>query len=443
MASVKKDYTPTEDELEFADFAVEIAVPSGKVPAYKSIPSRALKGAVEGLLKFGETVSPAGSPQQIQESQAQRQKFYEENLPLGDNYVGKSLERGLESAPFLLGIPGGGGPIGQLLRALGAGFLGQGAEELGVGPLGQAAAELPALGFPSLGKKIPLKASEKQLGEFARRVGLAEEDIALTRGARGPVKDLAVDISSKGGKTVEKFSATQKNLGRVWDSLRESPAAQASLPAEGQRTLVKKLSEKLDKLPKESRNRVMEDFEDLIGSNFSGDEIINFWQDLNYYIKKGERGVGVLKEDLQKALQQISPELGADFKLTNELYGKFSDLASRMGPNIADSLINAGEKGLVMHAITTGNFPVLKKILGPIAGRQIAREMVTNPRLQNLSKRFVQGAKQGSGAIANRAYEQLVREIGKHSSELAKEMSGFDVEEFIEALPSNSKEEKK
>lgn len=442
MAKLKKDYSPTDQDLEFADFAVEVASPKSDIPWYKSIPARTLKGAVEGLTKFGEEVSPAARPQQIEESQKQRQKFYEENLPLGDNFLGKSLERGLEAAPSLLAIPGSG-LLSNTLRSLGAGLLGQSAEELGFGPSGQALAELPAYGAPSLRRRIPLARGERELGEFARRSGLTEQDLTLSLGKRGPLRDLGVDISSKGGRTVARFEGTQRNLGRVWDDLRSSPQAMRTLDAQGQQELVRNLTRRMNRLPAEQRNRIMRDYDDLLESNFSGDSLINFWQDLNYYISRGETGLGILKRDLQNSLMRISPELGNDFRLLNRLYGNFSELAGRMGPNIADALINAGERGLVIHAISTGNLPILKKIIGPIAGRQFARELVTNPRFYNTSRRFVQGIAQGSPAIARKAYDKLLREVGSSNAELAKKMAGFNVEEFIDSIPSNPTKEEK
>jgi hypothetical protein len=136
-----------------------------------------------------------------------------------------------------------------------------------------------------------------------------------------------------------------------------------------------------------------------------------------------------------RALNSISPDLKKDFQLTNQLHGNFHRLAERMGPNIAESLIKAGENGIVLTAITTGNLPLLKKIIAPLGARQLATEMTTNPRFMNLSSRILQSIIHGAPVEAKKAYDQLVIEVGKVNGEAAKKMSNFDFNKFIENLP--------
>lgn len=408
------------------------------VPWYKSLPSAALRGLAEGTIRFSQGLGPLEArPGEVERAKLEREKLFEKILPMEEGVVETGLQKAGAAFPMI--ATAGTTAGGALLRSLLSGVAGTAAKEGGIGELGQAIIEGGAAMGPDLRRIIPTTAKQAPLADFARRMKMSEEELALTLGQRGASRDFFTDVASKGGRTVRAFDATKAALGRVWDTLRSSPEAQKTLGAPETRELVRSLSTRLGKLPAEQRNRVMSDYNDLISSSMKGDDIINFWQDLNYYIQRGERGVGVLKEDLQKAIEKISPQLGQDFKFTNDLYGKFSDLSSRMGPNLAEHFIRSGEKGLVLSAVTTGNYPLLQKLIGPVGGRLLAREMIINPRLQNLSKRMFSGILQGLPAASQKIYDELILEVGKVSPEAAGAMSQFDVEEFVKTIPKEEK----
>jgi hypothetical protein len=437
--AVSKNFKATPEDMAFFEFAAEEGAKNQETPWYKSYPAAALRGAVEGTIALGQMFSPLG-PRNVQEKEReQRQSVYDKSLPIGDDPVAGGIERTAKLAPLV--ASGGSGAVGTLLRSAIGGTLGETGKQLGLGETGQGLLEAAGSAGPDLAKLIPTKGAQTQLADFARKQGLNEQQVGLTIGQQGPVRNFAEGVASKGKKTVEAFDDTKKALGRVWDTLRSSPEAQKTLSTQQSSKLVRGISNRLSNLPAGTRNAISEDLKDLLKSPMKGDDLINFWQDINYNVQKGERGLGILKKDLQVALEELSPELGKDFKITNELYANFAKQAERMGPDTADQLIRSGETGIALHAIVTGNFPVLKGLIGPVGGRIVAREMIINPRIQNLGERLILGIKRGSPVIAKNAYDSLILELGKNSAEAAAAISDFDMEEFINSLPQEEKEQ--
>jgi hypothetical protein len=276
---------------------------------------------------------------------------------------------------------------------------------------------------------------ERALIANAERFGMTPEEYALTLNQRGPVKDFIQEVSAKGGRTVERFQRTRESLGRVWNTLRNSPEAQTVLGGQNAGRMINDISTQMARLPTAQRNLITGDFQDLLGSNMQGTDLIDFWQKLNYHIARGEGAIGTLKTPIQTAINTISPQFGADFQMTNRLYGNFHRLSERMGPNVAESLIRAGENGIVVNAITTGNYPLLKHVLSAVAARQVATELSTNPRLMNLSSKLLSSINQRLPQVAQHAYDQLILELGKTNAEAAMKMSDMDWNKFIESLP--------
>lgn len=444
--AVKGKYEPTQEDLDFMRYAVKEYSEEQDVPWYKSYPSAAARGIIKGVIGVGEMMSGGElDPRKRKEGEAQREQLLNEYLPLGSSFGPRAVERGTTAVTMAPAFPGGG-TLQSLGRAAAGGAAAEGVKELGGPDWLQAVTEIGVNLAPGMERVIPshgltqASRAERRLAEEARRLGLTEEELALTLNRRGPMTDFLTEISAKGGRTVERFDRTRQALGRVWDNLRGSPAAQNSLNGQQSSQLINNLSNRLSQLPAEQRNRILNDYNDLLGSQMRGDDIINFWQDLNYYIADGDRGLGVLKEDLQSALMQISPELGRDFRTTNELYGNFHRLAERMGPNIAENLIRAGENGIVVTAISTGNYPLLKKVIGPLAARQLATEMTTNPRLMNLSSRFLNSLERRLPISAKKIYDQMLIEVGKTNAEAAMKMSNLDLDNLFEALDQENQE---
>lgn len=440
-----------DEKIAYMKMAVEMPQEE-EVPWYKSYPSAIGRGAIEATRKVGELMSGRERDPTVRKQQQEFfEDVYQKYLPTGNTFGPNAVQRGTEAAlisqafPAIGPNPMSGGPVAG--RAFLGGLSGETVKELGGPPWMQTAAELVTNLIPDFRKQIPNRMptqgaqQEKALIQAAERFGMKPEEYALTLNQRGPVKDFVKEVASKGGRQVDRFERTRQSLGRVWNNLRSTPEANKALTGVQSSQLINRLSNRLSNLPAEQRNRIQQDFNDLLGTQMRGTDIIDFWQKLNYYIPRGERALGRLKGDLRNALNQISPELGRDFALTNQLYGNFLDQAQRMGPNIAESLIRQGETGLVLTAVTTGNYPLLKKVLGPIAGRQVATELSTNPRFMNLSSKFINAVERKLPEAAQKTLDTLIVELGRKNAEAAMKLSEFDIDELFKALEEQKKEE--
>lgn len=441
--AVKKNYEASDEDIAYMEF-VNSQQPEKQEPSLiQSLTYAPYRAVVSGLAKAGQAFGPTGTRQDIEASNVNLQNALDEYLPTGNQFLPNAIERGGREGIQAIAMPGSTPSV--VGRSILGGGLAEGAKQLGASPGVQTGVEIATQLSPDLSKKIPNRLpskaaeAERQLMEDARRLGLSEEELALTLNQRGPLKDFVNEISAKGGRVISRFDATRQALGRVWNNLRGSPEAQKALTPEQSSELVSNLSKKLSKLPSEQADRVMKDYNKFLQSEMKGDDVIELWQNLNYYIDKGERGLGILKDDLQKSLIKLSPDLGKDFQITNKLYGNFHKLAERMGPTVADSLIKAGESGILLSAITTGNYPLLKKVIGPVAARQLATEMSTNPRLMNLSSRFINSFERGSRQIAKKVYEQILLEVGRINGEAAMKMSDMDFDNLFDALEQEDK----
>ena len=445
--AVNKKYNLNEDDLGFLDYVEkeESKGPENQdIPWYKSYPSAIGRGLVKGLSQVGQMMGPLGTTYEQNIASQQREKQLNQYLPIGQDFGPKALERGISSGLQAGAFPGGAALMG---RGLAGGALAEGVKELGGPEWLQAFTEIGAQLAPGLGRQVVNRLpgqtaqTERNLTENARRLGLTENELALTLNQRGPLKDFMTEIAAKGGRTVNRFQNTRAALGRVWNNLRNTPEAQRTLNGQQSSQLINNMSNRLSRLSSNQRDIILQDYNDLLGSQMRGEDLIDFWQKLNYNIARGEEGLGIIKQDLQRAIYQISPELGRDFQITNQLYGNFHRLAERMGPNVAESLIRAGEQGIVISAITTGNYPLLKKVLGPLLARQLATELTTNPRFMNLSSKFINAFERGSLVNAKKSYDQLLIEIGKENAEAATKMSGLDLDKIFESLKEYESEE--
>ena len=438
-----KSYEATDADRSFFQTAETLSEKAKPVPWYKSLPSAAAKGLVKGTVGLGQIMSGTALNPDTSQSNEDLQTILDQFLPSEEGLGEDIASRSGEIFPLL--ATSGSGIGSSALRSGLAATGSQTAKNLGIGELGQAAAELPALLGPDLARAIPTRAGsrQEQLANFARNQGVEENELALMLGEQGRVKESLTHIAPRGGQTQRAFHGARDALNRVWTNLRQSPEAQTQLSQVDARDLAQNLAGRMKNLPAEQRQRAMQDVIDLMRSPMRGEDIINFWQDLNYYIPKGEAGLGVLKDDLSKALRQISPQLGEDFNNLNQLYGNYSRLHQQMRPSLVDQFFRAGEFGALAFGALTMDVPTLTKVLGEVSARELARQAIINPRLQNLSQRFVNAAQRSSPAIAKIAWDQFIIEVAKNDAETASKLSEFDPEAFSRALSENKGKEKK
>jgi hypothetical protein len=437
------------------------------IPWYKSYPAAAGKAVLNGVQSLGRAFGPlqdyGDRGHNEYASYYQRNKnnnplsrdeyfeknplpkettlraFLDEQLPSNDGFVENTLDRAGQILPFLLanplGVAGQAGKaavgglaesgglasgalrqtllegaknlLGPVTRSLLGGASGETAKELGAPEWAQSLAEIPAQVVPGFGSRLIPNASQQSLVNEARTLGLTEQQITpLIQNAR-KVRALS-KLSTKRGATEQRLKDSYDALGQVYGKLAARPESAKPLTAVQATNVGAGIQEKLATLPAGVRNKVSEDLSDLLKGEMNGQKLINFYQDINYYIGNGERQLGILKEPITTALGQISPQLAQDFNITNRLYQNYYGIASKLKPNIADDLVTASEGVRVLYGAFTGNYPLLAETIGEAGARKMASELLTNPRFQNLSKQMVEALNNNKLAVASKIYDSML-----------------------------------
>jgi len=344
----------------------------------------------------------------------------------------ESVRRVTRSAPALVAGPGAmAGMVGMEAKGLAAK---EAAKAMGAGENVQLLADI-------LGSMTPTKAvlqpgaKNKQLVEFARKMGMKEAEIAPL--VQGEAKQkLLANIAKKTGKTERQLKTTREALSGAYDTLRRMPAAETVLATPQRNALVSKMESLLQDMPAKVRGTIADDLRQFESSMMSGDDIIKFYQDVNYNVGPKTKQLTRLKEPLKEALSTINPELGRDFNLTNKLYQRYSDISRKLRPSMIDTFISKSEPYRVLIGLTTGMNGILMEALAEGAGRRLASAMLTNPRLQNISRKMVTSMNTGRINAMQKLTENYINEIAKDHPEAARQLRSIDWEEvraFIDA----------
>jgi hypothetical protein len=424
----KEESSPVAAD-SFAAYAETQAKPPKEVPWYRSIPSAALKGLIEGTVALGEIMGPT---QETYQGQRQREKLQRDEalkqlLPTEEGFIEGAAQRIGRNAPFFM--TGAGSALGNAVRSGAAGLLGQTAEEFGAPEWAQAAAEIAPGIAPALGKKIIPSGSQKQMLEEARKIGLSEEAIAPLLQSEKKLATLS-PIAAKGARSEAALERTKSEIGSVFEELKQRPESRVVLAQPQSDALVSKLQSTLEKMPDAVRRLVKQDFLDFSRKPVSGEEIMNFWADINHHIQ-GNPQLGILKEPLQKALTTINPALGHDFEVANKLYSAYSKSASKLKPSFWEKGIKVGEGIGLVKGIMTGDFSLISSVVGMEAARRLATESLLNPRMQNLTAQMAQALSKNKAAVADRLWDRMASEVGKKSPRAAAEMSKADIMELF------------
>lgn len=396
-----------------------------------------LKAGVRGVHKFGRMMGPLPVPGKTeQEVQEEFTEQLDDLLPTEEGgYVSRSLERGLSEAPTMLTFPGGG-TAQTAIRTGAAGFLGEGVKELGGGEIPQAIAELSAFIGPDLAKKLLASGSNKEIIEAARNLGLKDAEIAPLLQSEFKQKWLG-KLASGRGKVQDTLKRTKEALGQVYNNLRAIPAAKTALPQQQATELINLIQDKLFEMPSIVREKIAADFKDLVSKPITGDSLINFWQDINATMKAAKNDLGDaakylsnLKDPLKGGLAKLSPQLANDFEWTNKLATRFYDISSRLKPNLYTDIMQASQAIKLLGGVTFGYYPVLVEFAGEAAARKLAREMLLNPRFQNLSNKMVSAINQNKWRGAEKILDSMIKEVKDISPEIAAQLQAVDFKEL-------------
>lgn len=392
-----------------------------------------LKAGLQGVYKFGRMLGPTSGPETWGKSEQDLQDEFagglDELIPSEEGgFVTKSLERGLKEAPSMLAFPGGSAAQTAIRTGL-AGFLGEGAKELGAGEGAQTIAELSAYIGPDLAKRLLASGSNKEIIEYARKLGLKDAEITPLIQSDFKQKWLS-KLAARRGKTQEALSNTREALGRTYGDLRSSEAAKTALSDTQSTDLVKSLQDKLFDMPDKVRETISADMRDLVSKPITGDSLINFWQDINANLSEGTKQLSNLKDPIRNALARLNPGLANDFEWANKLYGKYQTISSRLKPNLMTDIMGASQALKTLGGVTFGYYPILVEAAGEQAARTLSREMLLNPRFQNLSGKMVSAINQNKWQAVKKIRDSMIAEVKDVSPEIAKQLQAVDLDEL-------------
>lgn len=401
----------------------------------KSIIAAPLKGVAKGIGALAEFAVPLAFEEEPLEERQKlmkgaseaREKFekgaLEEALPTQNKFLERGLERGGELFPSA--AIGPGGLIQAGVRSFLGGLGSEAIKSAGGGPLAQAVTEIMAFGMPGFGKKVIPNKSQKSLVDFARKMGLTEEEFTPLIQGKGKIGFFG-KLAKKGEKSEEALQKSLDARKRIYSQLENSPLAQKPIPQNVAVDFLNETSTLMKKLPANMRDKVLADYMDFIRTLQSGKgnaaELMNLWTDLNYEIGQGSKGLGILKEPIENVFKKSYPGFSQDFELTRELYKRFYPISKKLKPSVTENLIDAGELGALAHGILKGKMGLLTELLGIETARRLSREMLINPRMQNLHLQMLRAANDNKFSIVKSVADKML-ELSNQESPKQKQES--------------------
>jgi hypothetical protein len=403
----------------------------------------ALKGAMEGVLEFGKMMSGRKPNEEItSEKTAER---LNELIPLeGEEDFGqRALRRGLKMAPSAVAFPGS--QLSTLPRAIAAGFTGEAAKDLGAPEWAQAAAEITAFIGPDITKKLIEKGSNKEIIAAAKKLGMTDEQITPLLQSDFKKKWLTKFIPRRGSMQGV-LGESKKGIQNAYSTLTASEEAGAQLSAKSTKDLSEQFNKLLFNMPSGVRELVKQDLKDLASKPITGESLMNFYADVGHYLGEDTKQLSLLKQPIKDALKSISPELAKDFETVNALYVKYYDIANKLKPNmktdVMEAILSSSEALVAIVGTITGNYPVIAGIATEKAGKILAKQMVTNPRFQQLSNKIVLAMNENKPAIVMKLIDALAHEVRKTSPEMADKMENLtshELKQFLNPLLEKEK----
>ncbi len=395
-----------------------------EIPWYKSYASALGKGLIEGTGQLGRMLGPLDEPFDPNQIREQLDRL----LPSEEGVVEGALERGGKLFPLV--ATGGGGAGSALLRTAGAAVSGQAAKEWGAPEWLQSLAELPALIGPDIKKMIQAGKSTKEILKFGRSKGLTEEQLApLVQSEKK--RNILGKLAIKRGKGKKVIKETQEALGEIYKDLYNHPQAKTVLSQSAAEETIGIMEKQLAKMPTKVREAISGDFQELINSPKAGEDFMNFYADVNANLSGKTKQLSSLKKPVLDAINKIDAGLSNEFQMTNELYSNWAQISKTLSPTLASDLIEGSIPVQFMyglgHAASTGNLGILSMVLGEVAVKKLATELLVNPRFQTLGKKMLTALKNNKFAVAKNAWDVMTQEVDKVDKNVSKKMRDIDV----------------
>jgi len=270
------------------------------------------------------------------------------------------------------------------------------------------------------------------LYQAGKRLGLTEKQLAplfhgkITQGILGK-------IAGQGKDAAKQLELTQNALGSVYDTIKSKGTR--SIPSNVADTLETRLQDfrsSLEKTLSASPERqaiinFLQKAEDKLAvSGATGEELINFYQDINKTINwrslhGGKRQMAKAKNFVEEALQKTDPSLAKDFKTANKLWEKSAGVINSLGHKKFKDFINYSAAAGIAGALVTGNVDYAGKVALSLAGKQalakVASKLLTDPKWMNLHGKLLQAIKNNSPKAAQTVIQTLKNRVREEMPE--------------------------
>lgn len=354
----------------------------------------------------------------------------------------EGVRRLTRSAPAALG---GLGVLSNVLGSEAKGMVGQqAAKAVGLGETGQMIADIAASGVnfsntykgPRAANKLDQLRNRankqnklRELYEFGKREGLTDAQLTLLSQS-DKKQNLLTRVAERTGKTQALLGETENVLGGFYNNLKSGKAGQTVLSDSARSQYLRNTDKIVNELPSNVRSAINKDYTKLSNSMVSGEDLINFYQQINDKLGPKTKQLVALKEATKKGLRQVNPQLAKDFDLTNKLYSRYATIANKLQPSMFDTFLKRSAPFRLMYGVATGSFSMLAELAGEKAARSLATNMLSNPKFQNLSSKWVNAINNNNFNTAYKLSNQLASLVNKDSPEVASVMRQLTVDDF-------------
>lgn len=397
------------------------------IPWYKSYPSALAKGLTKGTIALGRMMNPVPLEPYDPEN---TQKILDQLLPSEEGFGERVLEKGGELFP-VVSTGGSAGALGSLGRTAAAAVVPEVAKEFGAGEGLQSALEIGSLIAPDLRNMIKAGKSTKELVDFARSKGMKDKEIApLIQSQRKQATLGKLALKRGGGEKI--LSESKKAIGDVYQDLYSHPQAKTALnPSESNRVM-EIIQKRMKKMPSKVRNTISADLSDLSSSPKTAEDFINFYSDINANLSGSTKQLSTLKEPIIEAISSIDKGLASDFQMTNKLYKNWSEISKTLKPTLSSDLFEGSMPIRFVIGLTTGYTPIIGEVLGEVAGKKLARDLLLKPRFQNLGKKMVTALNENKLPAAKKIWDSMTKEVNEIDEQAAKQMRDLDILTLLE-----------
>lgn len=359
-------------------------------------------------------------------------------LPSSEEVREKLTDQEIDTLDRYIMAASAGAPFGPGGALVGAGI--QAGEDVleasGASPRTKAATRLLALGATGLKGKKGLQAAnaeESAILKLGRKAGMTDAEIAPALSEPSTFKKWLAKAAKKGGKAEAVLEMTGEGLGSIYENLKnEHEASQKVLAIPERQNMQSQLSEVLDSLPAKHKQFINQDIQDFHNSPQSASDMINLYQKISKTFDGDKAALQRLKGPIIEAMETVDPNLARDFQTVNKAWANYASVRNIMNPKEMGWMGHLKHPASLIATFLTGNPFLLAKGYALAHGVSfLAREMVMNPKLKNISKKIAYGINKKSYGAISVGIRELAKEVEKDDPELAEEIRKVKPKDLI------------